>query len=142
MLAPALAPNYNLSTALTRTRRGIWNFYSWFDVLYLVAGTLTLGTIEGRHTVAAGNCGFVEPTELSASEREAYHAKLHQQRYSINMLRQFHPGGHFGWANRVFVAEVVAPILHAPRASARMESAPIGVPGSRGDDHFHPRRRP
>src|SRR5262245_39790637 len=59
LLAPALAPSYNLAAALRRTQRGIWNFYSWFDLLYLAAGTLLFGTIEGRHCVAAGNRGFV-----------------------------------------------------------------------------------
>src|SRR5437867_9217865 len=34
LLAPALAPHYNLAAALRGTQRGIWNFYSWFDVLY------------------------------------------------------------------------------------------------------------
>ncbi len=34
-----------------------------------------------------------------------------QQCHKLRMARQFHLGGHFGWANRVFVAEVVAPLL-------------------------------
>src|SRR4029079_11614400 len=40
LLAGALSPDYDLSTALGRTERGITNFYSGGDVLYLVAGTL------------------------------------------------------------------------------------------------------
>ena len=111
LLAPALAPTYNLSAALGRTQRGIWNFHSWFDVLYLAAGTLLFGTIDGRHAVAAGNRGFAVPPDLSFEDRTLYQSKLHQQRYSLSMLKRFHPGGHFGWANRVFVSEVIAPIV-------------------------------
>jgi pimeloyl-ACP methyl ester carboxylesterase len=117
LLAPALAPNYNLATALSATRRGIWNYYSWLDVLYLAAGTFLFGTIEGRHCVAAGNRGFVQESTLSLDERTLYQAKLQQQRYTFSMLNRFHTGGHFGWANRVFVAETVAPILCADTLS-------------------------
>ena len=42
---------------------------------------------------------------------DLYRTRLRQCRYDLRMLRQFHLGGHFGWANRVFVAEVVAPLL-------------------------------
>jgi hypothetical protein len=31
---------------------------------------------------------------------------------------QFHLGGHFDWANRVFVAEAVAPLLRGGAARA------------------------
>jgi hypothetical protein len=34
------------------------------------------------------------------------------------MLRQFHLGGHFGWTNRVFVAETLVPLLLGSSASA------------------------
>ena len=111
LLAPALAPTYDLSAALQKTKQGIWNFHSPLDLFFLVAGTLLFGTVEGRHTIAAGNRGFSPPQELAAEERIIYETKLHQRRYSIDMLRQFHTGGHFGWTNRVFVAETLAPIL-------------------------------
>jgi pimeloyl-ACP methyl ester carboxylesterase len=100
LLGPALSPGYPLTPALERTTEGVWNFFSPFDLLFLALGTSLLGTFDGRHGVSAGSCGFRES-----------HARLHQRRYHFGMLTCFHPGGHFGWANRVFVATTLAPLL-------------------------------
>jgi hypothetical protein len=111
LLGPALAPNYPLGRALYHTVRGIWNFCSAFDVLFLAAGTLLCGTMEGTRRCSAGFLGFTEPPGLSAADLALYRTHLHQCRYTPAMSRQFHLGGHFGWANRVFVAETLAPLL-------------------------------
>jgi hypothetical protein len=81
------------------------------DVFVLGAGTLLLGTVDGRHAVSAGCIGFSLPTAANREVRELYRLRLRQCRYSPAKVRQFHLGGHFGCANRVFVAETVAPLL-------------------------------
>lgn len=111
LLAPALSTTYNLAPALRKTSDGIWNFHSPYDLFFLAAGTLLFGTMDGSHTIAAGNRGFVQPANQPAEERALYETKLYQQRFSYRMTGRFHPGGHFGWTNRVFVAETLAPLL-------------------------------
>jgi pimeloyl-ACP methyl ester carboxylesterase len=113
LLAPALSPNYPLSNALPHTERGIWNFWSSWDMFFLGLGTVVLGTIDGRHQVCGGLLGFQQPGDLSAENRALYERKLHQVGYSVKMARAFHLGGHFGCVNRVFVSEYLAPLLHS-----------------------------
>jgi pimeloyl-ACP methyl ester carboxylesterase len=116
LLGVALSPGYDLGPALERTQEGIWSFFSPLDLLFLTVGTLLFGTFDGLHRVSAGWCGFSAPPTESA--RRLYRNKLHQYCYVPRMIGRFHPGGHFGWANRVFVAETIAPLLAAGRCSA------------------------
>jgi pimeloyl-ACP methyl ester carboxylesterase len=112
LLAGALSPDYDLSKALAHTERGISNFYSGGDALYLIAGTLALGTIDRKHSISAGAIGFRIPANLSDEDRAWYESMLHQEPYRLEMSRAFHFGGHFGPVNRRFVAEWVAPRLN------------------------------
>lgn len=128
LLAAALSPDHDLCPAFMRTKRGITNFHSGGDALYLVAGTWALGTIDREHKASAGAVGFrlpqpwtSEDVERNAKEfcqiavatnrREFYDRFLVQVAYRPEMLKSFHLGGHFGPANRKFVAEWVAPRL-------------------------------
>jgi pimeloyl-ACP methyl ester carboxylesterase len=111
LLAPALSPSHNLAPALRRVERGVWHFWSPLDVIFLAAGTLLAGTSDGRHVVSAGFCGFSPPRGASREDETLYRDRLRQQCYHPRMLGQFHWGGHLGWANRVFVAESVVPLL-------------------------------
>ncbi len=111
LLAPALSPGYSLATALRRVERVLWSFWSPLDLLMLAAGTLLFGTVDGRHVVSAGCVGFSAPKAGDGEESVLYRDRLRQRRYTPTMVRQFHLGGHFGWANRVHVAETVAPLL-------------------------------
>lgn len=115
LLAGALSPDYDLSIALSRTERGISNFYSSGDVLYLMAGTLALGTIDRQHAVSAGAVGFRTPEHLSAEQKGWYESLLHEEPYRLEMFRSLNFGGHMGPANRKFVAQWVAPRLTAAR---------------------------
>jgi len=117
LLAPAVAPDYDLRRALRRTQAGIWNYYSPYDVGFLRAGTLIMGTIEGKHVSAAGCVGFVEPWGLDAEDRRLYSQRLHQQRYTSKMADSGHMGSHTGWANRTFVASWLAPVIHSQIAA-------------------------
>lgn len=111
LLGPALSVRYPLTTALQHTERGIWNFWSYLDVIFCGAGTLLLGTIDGRWQPSSGMLSFRAPTSLSAADRQLYQQKLHQQPYSPRMARTFNLGGHFGCVNRVFVETWIAPLL-------------------------------
>ncbi len=111
LFGPALSHSYCLGPALRRVEREVWNFGSPLDLLFLATGTLLVGTADGRHTVSAGFRGFSVPRNAGQEEERLYQNRLRQRRSTPSMLGQFHWGGHFGWANRVFVAETVAPLL-------------------------------
>jgi pimeloyl-ACP methyl ester carboxylesterase len=115
LLACALSPDYDLSTALRRSTRGITSFRSGGDLLYLGMGTLALGTIDRQHVVSAGTVGFRTPSHLTPERQEWYESRLHEVPYRLEMLRSFNLAGHFGPVNRRFVAEWVAPTLTVPR---------------------------
>ena len=101
LIAPALSPGYPLGPALARVERAAWNFWSPLDLLFLAAGTLAFGTFDGPHALAAGCVGF----------RGRYGDRLRQACYRPEWAGRFHAGGHLGGANRVFVAETLAPLL-------------------------------
>jgi pimeloyl-ACP methyl ester carboxylesterase len=111
MLGAALSSRFPLGPALRKVKGCLWNFWSPLEFPLLGAGTLLFGTVDGRHSLSAGLCGFAVPQGASSEEKELYQGRLRQCCYQLGMARQFHFGGHFGWANRVFVAEVVAPLL-------------------------------
>jgi pimeloyl-ACP methyl ester carboxylesterase len=111
MLVPALSPEYDLRTALSRTERGIWNFCSYGDLFFLGAGTLLCGTTDGRHCIAAGNTGF--------SKGVIEHARVNDQvtirniPYQWKMFRTGHTGGHLSVTRAEFVSREIAPLLLA-----------------------------
>jgi pimeloyl-ACP methyl ester carboxylesterase len=117
LLAPALSPTYDLTSALKRVMDTIYNFWSPLDLFYLAAGTLLFGTADGRHSLSAGCRGFTLPVAECDTAR-SYSQRLEQRRYCPRMLTRFHWGGHFGWANRVFVADQVTPLLSKAEMSA------------------------
>jgi pimeloyl-ACP methyl ester carboxylesterase len=119
LLAPAISPGYDLRRALQATRRGLWNYSSWGDAFFLIFGTLLLGTLDGRHTIAAGACGFRPPRpdpttepQLAFSSAEP-RSRLTEVRWRPAMIRQGHLGGHFGAVHPRFVRDWIAPILMA-----------------------------
>lgn len=117
LIAPTLAPDYDLQLAMSRTEHGIRNFYSPIDVPFLMAMTAAVGTSEGRHTFAAGAVGFRTPDSLDPDRREPYAAHLVQRGYTLDLVRFWHFGGHFGWSSRPVVANLIAPNLAGAAAS-------------------------
>jgi pimeloyl-ACP methyl ester carboxylesterase len=111
LLAAAISPDHDLSTALSRTEHGILNFYSKGDVGYLVLGTLALGTIDRQHSISAGASGFRQPAHLTDEQRQLYNSRLQQVPYQLSMLRSCNLGGHFSVTNSKFVTDWVAPRL-------------------------------
>jgi len=120
LLQPAISPGYDLSAALAKTERGIWNFRSILDVLFEGIGTILGGTMDGRHTPAAGMIGFRPPADLDAAGKELYATRLHQVPFRPAMCAAFHFGGHAGATNRVFVAERIAPLLQGVDTGAEV----------------------
>ena len=114
LLNAAVSPQFDLDPALEKTDDGIVNFCSVLDVLFLCASTLLFGTIDGRHCIAAGCRGFANSTESAAAARPG----LRQQRFELGMIGQFNFGGHFGYTNRVFVAEQIAPLIRETETAA------------------------
>lgn len=109
MLVPALSPDYDLRTAVSRTERGLWNYCTHGDLFFLGAGTLLCGTADGKHCIAAGNVGFSE-TAL-ARARVSEQALLRNVPYRWEMFRTGHTGGHLSVTRVGFIAQVVAPQL-------------------------------
>ena len=122
LLAPTLAPDYDLRPAMSHTEWGIHNFYSPLDTLVLMALGAAIGTTDGRHSPPAGVVGFQAPRTLDPAEREAYEARLPQRSYQFGMLLDGHAGGHFGWVNPLFVAHHVAPLVDS-RPDMPLETA-------------------
>ncbi len=109
MLVPALSPSYSLKVAVSRTERGIWNFCSHGDFLFLGVATLLLGTTDGRHCVSAGNLGFTPRTVTEAAHSDA--AVLRNVGYQWSMLQTGHWGGHLSISSSRFIARDVAPLI-------------------------------
>jgi pimeloyl-ACP methyl ester carboxylesterase len=124
-LAAATSPGYDTTAARRRTRRGIWSFHSPVDWLQLGIGTFAVGTFDGQHTVSSGMVGFrgmersVEPADGEPAPGApgpgepalGRLAPFRQVRYRFAMLRSWNFGGHWGWANRLFAAEWLAPVV-------------------------------
>lgn len=127
LMAPALAPDYDLCRAIRRTQAGIWNFFSPYDLGFLSAGTWVMGTIDGKHTAAAGQKGFVLPSGLDRQRRQLY-LQLHQTAYEPRMAESGNTGTHTGWANRRFVAEWIAPLILSQRPTATRPAQPATHP--------------
>jgi alpha-beta hydrolase superfamily lysophospholipase len=144
LLAPAIAPDYNLTRALKRTGFGIYNYYSRYDLFFLTAGTTIMGTIDGQHARAAGAAGFNTPQDLTAEGKELYRTRLHQQRYTKKMAEHGHRGLHIGWAKREFVANWLAPVIRAQDIAAAHKTRHLSQTDqdlsgkSRQNNHFLP----
>ena len=121
LLGGAVSPEWDLTKALARTRRGLWNFYSGRDIVFLVLGTSIFGTIDRKHGPSAGAVGFEVPGDLADEAAELYESRLHQVPYDRTMSPLGHNGGHGGWTSPAFVARWLAPIIlnSAPPASLR-----------------------
>jgi pimeloyl-ACP methyl ester carboxylesterase len=136
LLAPTLASDYDLQPAISHTTNGIRNFYSPLDVPILMVLSTAFGTTDGRHTPAAGAIGFETPKESDPKVARDGQPQVSQQSYDLAMILDGHPGGHFGWSNRTFIAKHVAPLLANPAAplppnetatAAANNAAPIKV---------------
>lgn len=109
MLGPALPRTYPLAAALMHVQDSLWNFWTPIDVVFLGAGTLLCGNLDGTHAISGGCSSFQQPKGSNEGNRNLYEQKLRQCRFSYRDLKYFHIGGHMSWTNRVFVARAIAP---------------------------------
>lgn len=124
LLAAAISPTYDLTTALEKTDAGIWNYYSPMDSTLLIAGTTVAGTIDGKHVPAAGAFGFEVPESSSPASRKLYRQKLHQVGHDYEMMASGNLGGHFGPTWHQFSEDYLAPILVDPYSSRDVGTKP------------------
>lgn len=109
LLSPAISPGYDLSRALQAIERNLICYYSPYDRVILGLGTSIFGTSDGVRTVSAGCAGFeVEPQSCLYPEQ---YAKLEQERWRPEMLKQLHNGMHFGNSATPWLLKNVVPLL-------------------------------
>lgn len=111
MLAASLSPGYQLDEAIAKSRKGIVNFYSSRDWVFLALGTATMGTLDGEHAVSAGARGFETPD--LPRRRKLYEDNLYQIPWTESMAQSGHFGGHLSSGDARFVAVYVAPLVRA-----------------------------
>lgn len=124
LLAPALSPDYDLRPALRHVSGGIFNYYSMLDMGFLGAGTTMAGTMDRKHTPAAGAVGF----KPRAGSSPAYR-KLQQIEWSPEMRGYGNLGDHMGWTNPSFVKRYLAPLVRDLNAWPDYPSDDIDSPG-------------
>lgn len=111
LLAPALSPEYDLTTALRRTRYGVVNFHSEQDIGFLKLGTTVFGSVDREWGSSAGAVGFRAPQTLSPEDKELYDGRLRQVKWSPRLKSVGASGSHLGWASRQFATEYLAPLI-------------------------------
>ena len=117
LLNAAVSRSHDLTRALARLDRGLWNFSAVGDWFFVTLGTLVCRSLDGVHTVCAGAWGFNPPKQSSGSW-----PGLQERPWNWRDVGRGHGGGHFGCTNRLFVRECVAPNLK-PEGTA-LESSP------------------
>jgi pimeloyl-ACP methyl ester carboxylesterase len=110
LLAPALAPSYDLRPALRCARRGVDSFHSQYDMI----GGLVLavmGNADGEFVISAGCNGFT-PVREGTSDDPLYGC-LRQHAWDWEMSKTGNLGGHFGCTRGGFLREYIVPLLRA-----------------------------
>jgi pimeloyl-ACP methyl ester carboxylesterase len=110
LLAPALAPDYDLSKALRAVSSRIYVTYSYADVGLMAAGTAVFGTMDRQHSVSAGLMGFRLPPDLPLESKTEY-LKLRQISWNVKLVKSGNLGGHMGWTTSRFARDFLAPII-------------------------------
>lgn len=127
LIAPALAPEYDLCPTLSRARLGVVSFSSELDLFILGFGTSIHGTMDRKQTEAAGKVGF--QTEAWPCDAEM----LEQIFWKQEWIWLGHDGTHDGWLTRAWVREVLADYIptcepagdDAPSRTEPMRLAPL-----------------
>lgn len=114
LLAAALGPDYMLDTALSKSKRGIVNFYSSRDWFLLGLGTTLAGTMDGEHSSSAGKTGFEVPHVWGGPNP---YGKLYQIPWRQEMAAAGSTGTHVTSGAPRFVAGYVAPFVLLPQWS-------------------------
>lgn len=97
LLDASLSADYDLTTALDKSTKGIVNFCNIGDVAVLGVGTAVMGNLDGGHGDSAGRTGF-----------EEVYPKLHQIKVTPNMV-SVSDASHFADTSAAFAAKYIAP---------------------------------
>lgn len=127
LLAASVSPEYDLRPALGKTSQCITNCYSERDSILLGPGTTIAGTIDREFGESAGKVGFAGRPAILPVDRRRF-AALEQWKWTQAMAQLGNDGGHFGWTNRRFVREWLA-----PRVRRYLASTPSGPSDPRID---------
>lgn len=127
LLASALSPDYDLTSALKHVSGNAYVYYSENDTLVLGAGTQLFGTIDGKKSVAAGLVGFKMPPDADKDQYE----KLIQRPWIKDWMVFENAGSHIGCMSRPFVRQVLAPaLIDARQSTTRATFAAATQPAS------------
>ena len=107
LLGAGMPRNYDLTSALTHTKSGVHNYYSYLDIPVSMVFSGLLTVVRGHPQPIAGAIGFQPREEGQATGAP----QLVQHRYGMDMLPTGHWGGHFGWTVGPFVRKQLAPLL-------------------------------
>jgi hypothetical protein len=112
LLAPALSPRYDLTTALRAVRREMVVFWSPLDMIVLGLGTRLFGTVDRVRTVGAGLVGFRFPAgDAQDTNQNRAYRKLRQIRWHPRMAATGNFGGHLGPDCPLFLRRYVVPLI-------------------------------
>lgn len=109
LACPAISSAYNLAPALLAVQR-CYALTSHRDSLILGLGTRIFGTTDRRHESAGGRVGFRIPPDASREDADAY-GRMRQIRWSPDLRKLGHPGGHTGWASAKLLHKHLMPLL-------------------------------
>jgi len=123
LLAPAIAPDYDLTSALKAVRSRLYVMHSPADIGLMGAGTIAFGTMDRQHSPGAGLVGFRWPADAGAETRAEY-AKVREIQWTLKLLKSGNYGGHMGWTTTRFAREFIAPILMGQRDPGVAMAAP------------------
>jgi pimeloyl-ACP methyl ester carboxylesterase len=128
LLSAPLVPEYDLRPALSASRKGIVNFYSPNDRIYLALGTLIFGTMDKQHRISAGNLGFIDPRSshpnkpatgpTSGPSDVGVYDRLYQVPWKGEMAQYGYGGTHLTIGAKDFVSAYIAPLVKARQWNA------------------------
>lgn len=127
MLGSAMPCDYNLTAALKKTDRGIWNWYCKEDWLYLSTATGVFGTFCGGLGDCSGLAGYEEPKDLTAEGKRLYRTKLHEISWEEWWKSTGHKGGHWGTTRTEFAKQFLVPALR--NATTYFPQHTVQLPG-------------
>ncbi len=97
LLDASLGADYNLTTAIGQSRKGMVNFYNLRDVAMLEVGTDIFGNVDGTKGDSAGRIGFATSPD-----------KLYQVRVQQDMVSSLE-NPHFADTSSAFTTNYIAP---------------------------------
>ena len=126
LLAPALGPEYDLTNALAGSGGRMLSCSASND--FLLRTLTTVGqNFDGAKGKTAGQTGFKLPAGAGEKRSEAF-TMLRQLHWDLAMLRKGNWGGHFGWADPIWVRDALAPVIRDWAAGAALPvSAPVAA---------------